>query len=151
MMTSITRWVLAHKRIVAGAWMILTVVGIATVGTSTKAFSNKFSVPGREGFSTNDKIERLYHQGGRNAPIVPVVTLPSGTSVSSPAVRAGLAQIEAKLRRAIPGARTASFASTGDRGLVSADGRTTFLLAYPPPSKRPSAPTPRTPRSPRRR
>jgi putative drug exporter of the RND superfamily len=42
-------------------------------------------------------------------------------------------QVTAKLQRAIPGSRTASFASTGDRAFVSADGRTTFVLAYPPP------------------
>ncbi|MGI8902854.1 MAG: MMPL family transporter [Solirubrobacteraceae bacterium] len=134
MMTSITRWVLAHKRLVAGTWILVTLVGVATVGTSTKAFSNKFTVPGREGFITNDKIARIYHQGGRNAPLLAVTTLPAGASTSSPAARAGLARIEAKLRAALPGARTASLASTGDRALVSADRRTTFVLAYPPPS-----------------
>ena len=133
MITSITRWVLAHKRIVTAAWVLVTLVGIATVGTSTKAFSNKFSVPGREGFQANDKIARVYHQGGRNAPLLAVVTLPAGTGVSSPTVRAGLTRVQAKLRQAIPGARTASYASAGDRALVSADGRTTFVLAYPPP------------------
>jgi RND superfamily putative drug exporter len=133
MMTTITRWVLAHKRLVAAFWILVTLVGIATVGTSTSAFSKKFSVPGREGFQTNDRIAHIYHGGGRYAPLVPVLTLPAGTSVSSPAVRSGLAQVEAKLRRAIPGTRTASFASTGSRAFVSSDGRTTFVLAYPPP------------------
>ncbi len=133
MMTSITRWVLAHKRIVAAFWVVVTFVGIATVGTSTGAFSKKFTVPGREGFQTNDRIARIFHNGGRYAPLVPVVTLPPGTSVSSPAVRGGLAQIETKLRIALPGTRTASFASTGNRAFVSANGRTTFVLAYPPP------------------
>src|SRR5690349_11173990 len=133
MMTSITRWVLGHKRIVTIAWVAITLVGIATVGSSTGAFSKKFSVPGREGFTTNDKIAHIYHQGGRYAPLVPVVTLPPGESVSSPPVKAGLAQVEAKLHAAIPGVRTASFASTGNRALVSADGRTTFVLAYPRP------------------
>jgi RND superfamily putative drug exporter len=133
MMDSITRWVLGHKRLVAIGWVLVTVVGIATVGTSTSAFSTKFSVPGREGFTTNDRIARIYHQGGNYAPLVPVVTLPTGESASSPAVLAGLAQIEAKLHRALPGVRTASLASTGDKAFVSADGRTTFVLAYPRP------------------
>jgi putative drug exporter of the RND superfamily len=133
MMTTITRWVLAHKRIVSILWIVVTVVGIATVSQSTKAFSTQFTVPGREGFETNLAIERLYHQGGQNAPIVPVVTLPAGTSVSSPAVRAGLGLVTAKLRVALPDARIASYASTGNRAFVSADGRTTFVLAYPLP------------------
>ncbi|HEY2260758.1 MAG TPA: MMPL family transporter [Solirubrobacteraceae bacterium] len=128
-----TRWVLAHKRIVAAFWIAVTVVGIATVGQATSVFSNQFSVPGREGYETNRAIMRAYHQGGRNAPIVPVVTLPAGTSVSSAQVRSGLAEVERKLHGAIAGLRTASFASTGSRAFVAGDGRTTFVLAYPPP------------------
>ncbi|MFL5831714.1 MAG: MMPL family transporter [Solirubrobacteraceae bacterium] len=133
MMTSITRWVLAHKRLVTVLWVLVTLVGIVTVGSSTSAFSKKFSVPGREGFTTNDQIVRIYHQGGRYPPLVPVVALPAGQSVGSPAVRAGLERVEAKLHQALPGVRTASFASTGSRAFVSRDGRTTFVLAYPRP------------------
>jgi putative drug exporter of the RND superfamily len=133
MMTTITRWVLAHKRTVAIFWILVTVVGIAGVGQATKSFSNTFSVPGREGYETNSAILQRFHQGGRNAPLLGVVTLPAGTSVSSAPVRAGLEQVQAKLRAALPGARIASFASTGSRTFVSADGRTTFVLAYPRP------------------
>src|SRR3984957_2557953 len=110
MMTSITRWVLGHKRFVTLAWVAVTLVGIATVGKSTGAFSNKFTVPGREGFQTNQRIAQLYHQGGQYAQLFPVLTLPAGTPVSSPAVRQGLLAVESKLRAAIPGLRTASYA-----------------------------------------
>ena len=132
-MTTITRWVLAHRRWVAAFWIVVTIVGIATVGQTTKSFSSEFSVPGRQGFETNSQIQRLFGQGGRTSPLIPVVTLPAGTSVSSPVVRAGLLDVQRRLQRAIPGLRTASFASTGNRAFVSADGRTTFVLAYPPP------------------
>ena len=132
-MGSITRWVLAHKRIVAAFWILVTIVGIATVGSSTQSFSKEFSVPGREGFVTNDRIARIFHNGGNDAPLLAVVTLPPGTSASSPAVRGGLDQVAAKLQQAIPGSRTASYASTGNRAFVSTDGRTTFVIAYPPP------------------
>ena len=132
-MGSITRWVLAHKRIVAAFWILVTIVGIATVGSSTQSFSKEFSVPGREGFVTNDRIARIFHNGGNDAPLLAVVTLPPGTSASSPGVRGGLDQVAAKLQQAIPGSRTASYASTGNRAFVSTDGRTTFVIAYPPP------------------
>jgi RND superfamily putative drug exporter len=46
-MTSITRWVLCHKPIVSITWVAVTLAVIATVGSSTGAFSKKFSVPGR--------------------------------------------------------------------------------------------------------
>ena len=49
-------------------------------GAKGSGFSKKFSVPGREGFTTNDQIVRIYHQGGRYPPLVPVVALPAGQS-----------------------------------------------------------------------
>ena len=133
MMTSMTRWVLAHRRIVAGLWLVITVVGIATVGQSVKSFSKEFSVPGKPGYETNSAILKTFHQGGRTAPLLAVVTLPAGTTATSPTVRAGLARVQARLQAAIPGARTASLASTGSRAFQSADGETTFVLVYPPP------------------
>src|SRR5579859_977142 len=97
-MTIITRWVLAHKRAVTIFWVAVTLIGMATVGQATKSFSKSFSVPGREGFVTNASILRLVHTGGQGAPIVPVVTLPPGTSVDSPSVRSGLLRVESILR-----------------------------------------------------
>ncbi len=132
-MSSVTRWVLAHKRTVVVFWLLLTVVGIATVNSATKALDQKFSVPGKEGWETNVAIADRFHAGGDAAPLVPVVTLPEGETVSSPAVRSRLSQLDGKLERALPGARIASYASTGDRSFVSADGRTTFAIVYPPP------------------
>ncbi len=132
-MTTLTRWVLAHKRLVALAWIVITLVGIATVGSTTSSFSKKFSDPGREGYATNSQILQQFHNGGRYAPLLAVVTLPSGTSVSSGEVRAGLERVQSGLARALPGSRTASYASTGNRAFVSSDGRTTFVIAYPPP------------------
>jgi RND superfamily putative drug exporter len=131
--SSLTKWVLAHKRIVAVFWLILTVAGAAAAGPASKALKQQFSVPGKEGWQTNVAIERYYGgTGGITAPLVPVVTLPAGKSVQSPGVRAQLARIDARLARALPNARIASYASTGDRAFVSRDGRTLFAVAYPP-------------------
>src|SRR2546426_9180947 len=132
-MSSLTRWVLAHKRIVVVFWAVLTIVGIAAAGPASKALKQKFSVPGREGYETNVAIAKRYAgTGGDNAPLIPVVTLPTGKTVDSPGVRGELKAIDADLQRTLPRARVASYASTGDRGFVSADGRTTFAVAYPP-------------------
>ena len=90
-MSSITRWVLAHKRTVILFWLVLTVVGIASADSATKAMDQKFSVPGKEGWETNMAIaDRFGGTGGDSAPIVPVVTLPSSKTVDSPGVRAQL-------------------------------------------------------------
>ena len=130
----LTRFVLAHRRLVAAFWLIVTAVGIASVGSATKALSTEYSVPGRAGYQTNQAITRTFGNGGDSAPIVPVVTLPPGASVQAPAVRAALAGVTARLERAVPHARIASYASTGGRAFVSRDGRTTFLVVYAPPT-----------------
>ena len=133
-MSAITRWVLAHKRIVVLFWVALTVVGIATVNQATKAMDQKFSVPGKEGWETNVAITEHFHgTGGDTAPIVPVVTLPEGKTVNSPGVDSQLQQMDKRLEQALPGARIASYASTGNRTFVSPDRRTTFAIVYPQP------------------
>jgi RND superfamily putative drug exporter len=132
--SSLTRWVLAHKRFVVISWLVLTVAGIAAAGPASDALKPEFSVPGKEGWETNEAIAARYGDtGGDTAPLVPVVTLPKGATVDSPQVRAELAAVDERLREALPGSRIASFASTGDRTFVSANGRTTFALAYPRP------------------
>jgi RND superfamily putative drug exporter len=132
--SSLTRWVLAHKRTVVLSWLVLTIMGMAAAGPATDALEPGFSVPDKEGWETNEAISARYGDtGGDTAPLVPVVTLPEGRDVDSPEVRAELAAIDKRLREALPGSRIASFASTGDRAFVSDDGRTTFVLAYPRP------------------
>ncbi len=61
-----------------------------------------------------------------------MVTLPTGQSIDSAPVLSGLTNVEQRLRAANPGSRVAGFASTHNRAFVSGDGRTTFMVAYPP-------------------
>src|SRR5512132_3972377 len=102
-MSALTRWVLAHKRIVVGSWIVLTIAGIAAAGPAADALKQQFSVPGKEGWQTNQAIERRYGgTGGTAAPLVPVVALPAGKNVDSPGVRSDLAKLDARLERALP-------------------------------------------------
>src|SRR4051794_13269573 len=131
--STLTRWVLAHRRIVVAFWVVMTVAGIAAAGPASRALKQEFSVPGKEGWKTNVAIaERYGDTGGQTPPLVPVVTLPAGKTVDSPGVRAQLTRIDARVARAVPRGRFASYASTGDRAFVSANGRTTFAVLYPP-------------------
>jgi putative drug exporter of the RND superfamily len=133
-MSSLTRWVLAHKRTVVLGWIFLTIAGIAASGPATDALDPEFSVPNKEGWETNRTIEQRYGgTGGNTSPLIPVVTLPEGKSVDSPGVRSDLARIDRQLNEALPGSRVASYASTGDDTFVSEDGRTTFAVIYPRP------------------
>jgi RND superfamily putative drug exporter len=133
-MTRITRWVLAHKRIVVGFWVVLTLVGMASAGSASKALKQKFSVPGKEGWLTNQQIMRDFNgTGGSSAPLLAVVTLPPSGSVDAPGVQSQLRGVEARLERTLPGARLAGYASTHNAAFLSSDRHTTFVIAYPRP------------------
>ncbi len=133
-MAPLTRWVLAHKRTVVIFWVVLTLIGMGSASSATKSLKQKFSVPGKEGFVTNQRIAHDFHgTGGNGDPLLAVVTLPSGTSVNSPAVQSELRAIESRLQRTLPGTRLAGYASTHNQAFLSVDKRTTFVVAYPPP------------------
>ncbi len=133
-MAPVTRWALAHKRTVVVFWLVLTLIGMASAGSATKSLTQKFSVPGKEGWVTNQQIARDFNgTGGNGAPLLSVVTLPAGASAASPAAQTGLRAVEARLERALPGSRLAGYASTRSPAFLSKDGRTTFIVAYPPP------------------
>jgi RND superfamily putative drug exporter len=102
------------------------------MGPADRSFKQQFNIPGKEAFVANSQIAETYGSGGDVAPLVPVVSLPAGTTVDSPGVRANLANAMSRIRNALPHSRVASYASTHDRGFVSQDGRTTFALVYIP-------------------
>jgi RND superfamily putative drug exporter len=131
--TGITHWALRHKRLVIGFWLILTILGMGFAKKATSALSQEYSLPGHQSYVTNTYISSKYGGGGDSSPLVAVVTLPPGTTVSSPAVTAAVTQVTGRIERAVPGSRVASYATTRDSAFVSRDGRTTFLIDYPPP------------------
>src|SRR3954470_16924844 len=101
MVTSITSWVLRHKRLVIGFWIVLTLIGGAASGPASKAMDQKFSVPGKEGWEANKEIEQRFHGTGGNAsPLVPVVALRDGDAASA---RADLKMLEQTVKRTLPG------------------------------------------------
>ncbi|HEX6508793.1 MAG TPA: MMPL family transporter, partial [Chloroflexota bacterium] len=139
-MTVLTRWVLSHKLLLVSFWLIVTLAGFAFVSSATGALSQKTSI-GSESEKTDLAISRMYGNGN-NYPDIAVLTLPRGTTVDSPGVRAqlgaALAPISAGQHRTNkppwplrPGSRVVSYASTGNRAFVSHDGRITFALIYP--------------------
>jgi putative drug exporter of the RND superfamily len=132
--TSIVRWSLNHKRLVAVIWLLLTIAGIAFANSATKALSDSYSNPGHESYRTNQYIAAKFGNGGSGAPMLAVVTLPTGASATSRTVTAELQSVDTRIQHAVPGVRVASYASTRNPAFVSHGGRTTFVIAYPPPT-----------------
>ena len=127
----IARWSIAHRWIVIAGWVLLAVAGGLAAARSGSRLSFTFDLPGQPAYETNAAIARTFGSGGDEPPLVAVVRLPQGTTVGSPGVQNQLTAVFGKAAAALPGARAASWISTGDRAFVSSDGRTTFELIYP--------------------
>ncbi len=131
-MATFTRWMLAHSRLVAVFWLLVTVAAILSLQSANNALSYQFSVPGGAGYQTNQRILQVYGNGGQTPPLVPVIALPSSVTVDSPGVRAQLGAAFDAVQAALPRTRSVSFASTGSSLFVSTDRHTTFGLIYGP-------------------
>jgi putative drug exporter of the RND superfamily len=127
-MTSLNSLVLRHRRLVILSWVVLALVGFATIGSTTKRLSTEFKLPGEPSYVADAKINALYHYGRGAFPAVIAVTSPAGTKVS-PAEADRVFQATAA---AVPGSRMADEFNTGDAKLTTADGRTTFALVFSP-------------------
>jgi RND superfamily putative drug exporter len=133
-MEPLTRIVLAHKKLIVLAWVVLTLIGLATSGAAINSLDQRFSVPGREGWDTNVEIVEKYGNGGDALPLLTVVELPQRASADQPEVRDDLRRMEHAMQATVPGARVAGFGSTGDAAFNSANGRVSFAYAFLPPS-----------------
>src|SRR3954454_11488476 len=130
MISSITQWVVKHRRLVITFWAVLIFIGSTAAGPASKAMDQKVSVRGKEGWEANKEIEQRFHgTGGNSSPLVPVVALKRSAANS----RSQLAALERKVKQALPGARVTGYGSTGDKAFVSNDGKTAFVIAYPTP------------------
>jgi len=127
-MSAFARFVLRHRLVVALFWLVVLVAGGAGSSHVSGRLSQTFKLPGERGFIANQQIAQSYGNGGGTLPTAIVVTLPAGTTVDSAGERDQLAATFAAVAAANPGWRVASWPSTGDRSLVSADGRTTVAL-----------------------
>ena len=58
-MSSVTRWVLAHQRMVIVGWVVLTIAGIAVSGPASERPANDGSVPHK----TDGTLESVAAEG----------------------------------------------------------------------------------------
>ena len=130
-MSALARFVLKHKLLVVALWIVLAVAGAMTASATTKRLTTTFAMPGAA-FSTDARIQALYLHNGAQDPIVPVITLPAGTTVRTPGVAARLGHAFATARQVIPTARVTDYATTHDAAFATTDGRSTYALVFGP-------------------
>jgi RND superfamily putative drug exporter len=126
-MDAITRFALAHRRLVALAWIALTIAGALTASATTGRLTHSFATPGNPGYDTNLRIWKTFGVDGNEQPTIAVLHLPTGETMHSAAGRAAAARTFAAAHKAGHLA-VADYANTHNPTLVSKDGRTTWAL-----------------------
>ena len=124
-MQRFAEFVLRHRRVVAGLWLVLFVAGAASAGRVGDRLSFDFSLPGQPGYETEQQLNATYGVSSEDT-LVPVVTVPAGGTVEGSEQQ--IAQVFDAVRTELPQLRVVDLASTGDRSFVSGDGRSTFAL-----------------------
>jgi RND superfamily putative drug exporter len=145
----LSRFVLRHRLAVALVWLAVLAAGVATASKVSGRLSQEFSVPSAPSYTVNRQILATYGTGGDGYPEVAVITLPPGVTVDTPGSRQALGRAFARVTadprvrlRVVsyadpnpnpnPSSSSDARAGSGDRRLVSADGRTTIGLIFIP-------------------
>jgi RND superfamily putative drug exporter len=126
-MTSVTHLALRHRRLVALAWIALTVVGALTVSSATGGLSHNFNTPGTAGYDADAHIIKSLGIDGNEQPTIAVLHLPAGDGRGTAAGRATAARTFAAANTAGHVA-VADYANTHNPKLISRDGQTTWAL-----------------------
>jgi RND superfamily putative drug exporter len=126
-MTSITHLALRHRRLVALAWIVLTVVGVLTVSSATSRLSHGFNTPGTAGYDANRHLLNRFGIDGNEQPTIAVLHLPAGQGMGTAAGQTAAARTFAAATSAGHLA-VADYANTHNPKLISSDGRTTWAL-----------------------
>jgi len=126
-MTSITHLALRHRRLVALAWVALTLVGVLTVSSATGGLSHNFDTPGTAGYDANAHIIKSLGIDGNEQPTIAVLHLPAGEGMGTAAGQAAAARTFAAANTAGHVA-VADYANTHNPKLISRDGQTTWAL-----------------------
>ena len=121
-MTSITRFALHHRRLVALAWVALTVAGVLTVSSTTSRLSHGFNTPGTAGYDANLHIWKRFGIDGNEQPTIAVLKLPAGQTMRTAIGQAAAARTFAAANLAGHLA-VADYANTHNPRLISSDAQ----------------------------
>jgi putative drug exporter of the RND superfamily len=124
------RLVMHHRRIVSAFWVLLFLGGMVSLSPLGERWTLDFSLPGQPGDNAEQQLIDTYGVSTYDTYIA-VVTVPEGDTVEANAsavadvFATAVAAADVKLR-------VVDYASTGDPGFVTDDGRTTYALIQAP-------------------
>ncbi len=126
-MTRLSQVVIARRRWIFVAWVLLTVVGIWATGRLSDRWFESFSIPGYEAYEANQRALDVFGSGAQ-PPLIVVFHTDQGDIRKTAGIDRAIEQTAA----AVPGSRASSYFTTGSDAYVSNDRRTTFAEIYPP-------------------
>jgi RND superfamily putative drug exporter len=123
----IARLVIRHRRLVLGAWIALTLVGMFSASQLSKRWFESFSIPGYSGYEANQRTLKLFGSG-EQPPLVVVLSSPGKDVTGVPDTRRAIDAAAG----AVPGARVGSWFDTHSDTYLSRDRHTMVATIYPP-------------------
>src|SRR5256885_2163275 len=126
MMERLARTVMTHRKIVVGAWLVLTLFGAFAANQVSKRWLEQVSIPGDSAYETNPHMLKICGTGEQPPHIA--VFQAKGDVTRAP----GLKQAIASVSRQFPAFRSSSYFTTGSDAYVSGDRHTTFATFYAP-------------------
>ncbi len=126
-MAGVARFVIRHRLLVVGAWIVLTLVGAFSASQLSKRWFESFSIPGYSAYEANQRTLKVFGSG-EQAPLVVVLVSPGKNVTQVPGARRA---IEATAR-VVKGSRTGSWFDTHSPMYLSKDGHTMVATIYPP-------------------
>ena len=125
-LAELARWIMRHRRLIAGAWIVLTIFGAFSASEVSKRWLEQFSIPGFSAYEANQRTLKIFGSGAQ-APNIAVVRV-KGDVTKSAAARETLAKVSKEFAKF----RTSSYFTTGSLAYVSNDRHTAFATYYPP-------------------
>ncbi len=123
-MERLAQYVVHHRRLVIGVWILLTAFGAFSAGQVADRWLEDFSIPGASGYEADQRaLAKLGN--GELFPYV-IALRADGDATKVPGVEEAIEKTAA----ANPGSRVSSFFNTGDDVYVSDDRKVTFANVY---------------------
>jgi putative drug exporter of the RND superfamily len=124
----LARFVIHHRKLVVGGWLVLTILGAYSANAINKRWLDQFSIPGYSAYEANQRTLKLFGNGAQ-PPHVALFTV-DGDVTKNTGIPAALAKFHQEPLG--KGYRIGSYYSTQSRAYVSKDGHSTFATLYPP-------------------
>ncbi|HEX4929821.1 MAG TPA: MMPL family transporter, partial [Gaiellaceae bacterium] len=124
-MERLAYYVVHHRRIVIGVWILLTAFGAFSAGQVANRWLEDFSIPGASGYEAD---QRALAKLGNGELFPRTIVFKADQDVTEvPGVEAAIEKVAA----ANPGSRVSSYFNTDDDLYVSKDRTVTFANIYP--------------------